>query len=90
VEKRIPPSARLEQAIAGLVEDGNWEPDSLAELGRLGAQLMIQRAVDEERTPSWDAHTTSARPPPGRATATAYGHGECRQPRASLSSKCLR
>jgi putative transposase len=48
VEKRIPPSARLEQAIAGLAEDGNWEPDTLAELGRLGAQLIIQRAVEEE------------------------------------------
>ncbi len=48
MEKRIPPSARLEQAIAGLVEDGNWEPDNLAELGRLGAQLMIQRAVEDE------------------------------------------
>jgi putative transposase len=48
VEKRIPLSARLEQAIAGLVEDGNWEPGRLAELGRLGAQLMIQRAVEEE------------------------------------------
>lgn len=48
MEKRIPPSARLEQAIADLVEDENWDPDHLAELGRLGAQLMIQRAVEEE------------------------------------------
>jgi len=31
-----------------LVEDENWDPDHLAELGRLGAQLMIQRAVEEE------------------------------------------
>lgn len=48
MEKRIPPSARLEQAIADLVEDGNWDPDRLAELGRLGAQLVLQRAVEEE------------------------------------------
>jgi len=48
VEKRIPPSARLEQAIASLVEDGKWDPDRLAELGRFGAQLIIQRAVEEE------------------------------------------
>lgn len=48
MEKRIPPSARLEQAIAGLAEDANWELDTLAELGRLGAQLIIQRAVEEE------------------------------------------
>lgn len=48
MEKRILPSARLEQAIAGLAEEGNWDPNRLAELGRLGAQLIIQRAVDEE------------------------------------------
>ena len=48
MEKRIPPSARLEQAIASLVEDGKWDPDRLAELGRFGAQLIIQRAVEEE------------------------------------------
>src|SRR5256885_5623353 len=44
----MPPSARLEQAIASLVEDGKWDPDRLAELGRFGAQLIIQRAVEEE------------------------------------------
>ncbi|MDP2673430.1 MAG: IS256 family transposase [Dehalococcoidia bacterium] len=48
MEKRIPASARLEQAIAGLLEDGIWDPGRLGELGRLGAQLIIQRAVEEE------------------------------------------
>ena len=48
MEKRIPPSARLEQAIADLVEDGDWQPDRLSELGRLGAQLILQRAVEDE------------------------------------------
>ena len=48
MEKRIPPSARLEQAIAGLVDDGDWDRDCLSELGRLGAQLVLQRAVEEE------------------------------------------
>lgn len=48
MEKRIPPSARIEQAIAELVEDGNWDPERLAELGRLGAQLIMQQAVEEE------------------------------------------
>ncbi len=48
MEKRIPASARLEQAIAGLLDDETWDPGRLSELGRLGAQLMIQRAVEED------------------------------------------
>ncbi len=48
MQKRIPPSARIEQAIADLVDDGSSDPDLLTELGQLGAQLIIQRAVDEE------------------------------------------
>jgi len=48
VEKRIPVSERLEQAIAGLLEDQTWDAGRLSELGRLGAQLIIQRAVEEE------------------------------------------
>jgi len=46
---RIAPSARLEAQIAelltqGLVDDG----ERLAELGRLGARLVLQRAVEDE------------------------------------------
>ncbi len=48
MEKRIPASARLEQGIADLLDGGNWDPDRLSELGRFGAQLIIQRAVEEE------------------------------------------
>lgn len=48
MEKRIPPSGRLEQAIVDLVEDGEWGPDRLSELGRLGAQLILQRAIEDE------------------------------------------
>lgn len=48
MEKRIPPSARLEQAIADLLDDGHWDPDRLSELGRLGARLIMQRAVEDE------------------------------------------
>ena len=48
---RIAPSARLEAQIAelltqGLVDDG----ERLAELGRLGARLVLQRAVEDEVT----------------------------------------
>lgn len=73
MEKRIPASARLEQAIAGLLEDGTWDPGRLGELGRLGAQLIIQRAVEEEvseflararyeRTPSAHGWRNGVRP----------------------------
>ena len=48
MEKRIPVSERLEQAIAGLLEDQTWDAGRLSELGRLGAQLIIERAVEEE------------------------------------------
>src|SRR5437868_9988648 len=49
--ERIPPSAALEAQIdellsGGLSEDG----EHLAELGRLGARLVLQRAVEEEVT----------------------------------------
>src|SRR5215510_4753314 len=49
--QRIAPSARLEAQIAelltqGLVDDG----DRLAAIGRLGARLVLQRAVEDEVT----------------------------------------
>src|SRR5437868_63512 len=49
--ERVPPSARFEAQIdewlsGGLSEDG----EHLAELGRLGARLVLQRAVEEEVT----------------------------------------
>src|SRR6185503_15727852 len=49
--QRIAPSARLEAQIAelltqGLVDDG----ERLAEVGRLGARLVLQRAVEDEVT----------------------------------------
>lgn len=48
---RVAPSARLEEQIAelltqGLAEDG----ERLAEAGRLGARLVLQRAVEDEVT----------------------------------------
>src|SRR5437870_4007031 len=46
---RIAPSARLEQQIEELLTKGLGEAsEHLAELGRLGARLVLQRAVDEE------------------------------------------
>src|SRR5438132_9600827 len=48
---RIAPSARLEAQIAELLTEGlSDDRERLAELGRLGARLVLQRAVDEEVT----------------------------------------
>src|ERR687884_1659031 len=49
--ERIAPSARLEAQIAELLSSGLSEDgEHLAELGRLGARLVLQRAVEEEVT----------------------------------------
>src|SRR6266540_1215106 len=46
---RIASSARLEQQIEELLTNGLGDKsEHLTELGRLGARLVIQRAVDEE------------------------------------------
>ena len=48
---RIAPSARLEAQIAELLSDDLVaNGDKLAELGRLGARLVLQRAVEDEVT----------------------------------------
>ncbi len=44
---RIAPSARLEGKIAELLASGITDVEELGAIGRLGAQLILQRAVDE-------------------------------------------
>src|SRR5207248_3967369 len=73
---RIAPSARLEQQIEELLIKGLGEAgEHLAELGRLGARLVLQRAVDEEvatflgraryqRTPLATGSCNGSRPKP--------------------------
>src|SRR5438094_8584391 len=73
---RIAPSARLEQQIEELLTNGLGEAsEHLAELGRLGARLVLQRAVDEEvaeflgraryqRTPTANGSRNGTRPKP--------------------------
>ena len=48
MERRIAPSARIEEAIELVLLDGVSGPDELSQLGRLGAQLILQRAVEDE------------------------------------------
>jgi transposase-like protein len=50
VERRIAPSARIEETIEQVLLGGLDDADRLSELGRLGARLVLQRAVDEEVT----------------------------------------
>lgn len=48
MERRIAPSTRIEEAIEMVLLDGISGPDQLSQLGRLGAQLILQRAVEDE------------------------------------------
>jgi transposase-like protein len=48
VNSRVAASERLVERIDAIVLDGVTDPDRLAELGRLGAQLVIQRAIEDE------------------------------------------
>jgi putative transposase len=48
VERRIAPSTRIEEAIEQVLLDGIGGPDQLSQLGRLGAQLILQRAAEDE------------------------------------------
>ena len=47
---RVAPSTVLERAIAELLSEGLADNASLAELDRLGARLVLQRALEEEAT----------------------------------------
>jgi putative transposase len=73
---RIAPSVRLEQQIEELLANGFGDKgEQLAELGRLGARLVLQKAVDEEvaaflgraryqRTPTATGSRNGTRPKP--------------------------
>jgi putative transposase len=78
---RIAPSARIEEQIEDLLVEGVSDPDRLAEVGRLGAQLILQRALEDEvaaflhraryeRTPNASGSRNGARP---RRVQTAEG-----------------
>jgi putative transposase len=48
VDQRIAPSVQIEAAIEAVLTGGLADPDALSTLGRLGAQLVLQRAVEDE------------------------------------------
>jgi hypothetical protein len=73
--QRVAPSDALQQAVDDLLAEGFGDPSRLAELGRLGARLVMQRGIDEEvvtflgraryeRTPAAKGSRNGARPSP--------------------------
>ena len=74
MERRIAPSTRIEEAIEQVLLDGISGPDQLSQLGRLGAQLILQRAVEDELA-AFLGCARYVRTPrqPARATATGRG-----------------
>ncbi len=78
---RIAPSARLEAQIAELLSDGlSADAEKIAELGRLGFRLVLQRAVDEE-VEALLGRARYQRTPEPQAHAMAPAHGQFRRPR---------
>ncbi len=45
---RVAPSVLLEEQIAEVLSHGIDDGERLSEIGRLGARLVLQRAIDEE------------------------------------------
>ena len=50
MDRRIAPSVQIEAAIEAVLLNGLDDPDRLSELGRLGARLVLHRAVEDEVT----------------------------------------
>jgi putative transposase len=89
VNKRVAPSVELEAAIERLLAEGLADAERLGELGRLGARLAIQLAVEEEVDAFLGRTGTSGRRRRA-AGGTGTGRGRCRPPRASWRSRCRR
>lgn len=81
MERRIAPSLEIEEAIERVLLGGLDDVDRLGELGRLGAQLVLHRAVEQEveaflgraryeRTPGASGSRNGTRP---RRVQTAEG-----------------
>jgi hypothetical protein len=86
------PSAEIEEQIDRLLALGVGENprESLSELAKLGARLIIQRAVEEELDAWLGRARYERRPDCQRGCATAFAPASCRPPRASLRSRCRR
>jgi putative transposase len=76
VRRTVPPSAEIEEQIDRLLAVGVGENprESLSELARLGARLIIQRAVEDEFD-AWLGRSRYARRPDSQRGLRHYGDG---------------
>jgi hypothetical protein len=83
VRRTVPPSAEIEEQIDRLLAVGVGENprEALSELARLGARLILQRAVEDEFD-AWLGRASGAQRR-RRDCATASGRAGCRPRRAS-------
>lgn len=88
MKSRVAPSTALESAIEELLSQGLSDAEHLAELGRLGARLVLQKALEEEvaSRASWGGLGTSGRP---RHEGGGMGCARvaCRQRRGSAGTR---
>ena len=72
MRRTVPPSAEIQAEIDKLLGRGVVDDPQkmLGELARLGARLIIQRAVEEEFDSGWAGLGTSASPRAGLRTLT--------------------
>jgi hypothetical protein len=78
VRRTVPPSAEIQEKIDGLLATGMVGEDPsgmLSELARLGARLIIQRAVEDEFD-SWLGRRAPEGPRSWRATRIAIRRSE--------------
>jgi putative transposase len=97
--RTVPPSAEIENQIDQLLAVGVGENprESLSELAKLGARLIIQRAVEDEFD-AWLGRARYERRPDyqrglnttGAGFATAFAPARCRRSRASFRSRSPR
>jgi hypothetical protein len=99
VRRTVPPSAEIQASIDKLLSKGMVDDPQgmLSELGRLGARLIIQRAVEDEFD-TWLGRARYERRPErqlvcattSRGCAMGFGRGGCRRRRGSCGSRSRR
>src|ERR1035441_7076363 len=99
VRRTVPPSAEIQASIDKLLARGMVDDPQkmLSELGRLGARLIIQRAVEEEFE-TWLGRARYERRPERQrglrnyesGLRTGSGLGMCRRLRVSCGSRSRR
>jgi putative transposase len=81
VRRTVPPSAEIEEQIDQLLSVGVGDKprESLSELARLGARLIIQRAVEDEFD-AWLGRARHERRPDHQRGLRSTACGSCRGP----------